>query len=331
MSSPKQSVGERARLFGGLGLGLGLLGWFLSGLDWAMLGQALWTVRPGWIAAALLAFCVHYGAHSLRWGVLLKDLAPDLPPRLVWASTTVLFAFNTLLPLRAGNLLRPVVISAHPTIPFTAALFATVSEYICDTLGILVMLLLLTWMVPPDVIAQGGPVAEAAQWGRYLAMVGLVAFSMVLVLSSARSHASVQTLVAPIPSDRVREKTLQIFEHLVVGVSALRNPLLLAPALLLTAVVWGSWFVAIQCTLWAFGLDLPYVATVFLEAALTLSMLVPQAPGFLGVFQVVTEQSLALWHAPEAQSQGVALVFWFLCFGPITALGLFDGYRRGVA
>ena len=43
-----------------------------------------------------------------------------------------------------------------------------------------------------------------------------------------------------------------------------------------------------------------------------------------------TEEALALFHAPTAASQGVALVFWSICFVPITVLGLFEGARHGV-
>ena len=67
-----------------------------------------------------------------------------------------------------------------------------------------------------------------------------------------------------------------------------------------------------------------------MEAALSLAMMVPQAPGFLGMFQVVTEQSLSLWHAPAAQAQAVAMVFWTVCFVPVTILGLVDGARLGL-
>jgi uncharacterized membrane protein YbhN (UPF0104 family) len=76
--------------------------------------------------------------------------------------------------------------------------------------------------------------------------------------------------------------------------------------------------------------DVPAAGALFIETALTLSMLIPQAPGFLGVFQVVTEEALALWGTPTAQAEGIALVFWSVCFVPITIWGLFEAWRQGL-
>ena len=69
---------------------------------------------------------------------------------------------------------------------------------------------------------------------------------------------------------------------------------------------------------------------MFIEGALTLAMMVPQAPGFLGMFQVVTEEALALFGAPAAEAKAVAVLFWTVCFVPITILGLYDGWRLGI-
>jgi glycosyltransferase 2 family protein len=95
--------------------------------------------------------------------------------------------------------------------------------------------------------------------------------------------------------------------------------------------VWMSWLLGILATLWAFDLQVPITAAMFIEAALNLATIVPQAPGFLGMFQVVTEKALVLFGAPAGESKAVALVLWFVCFVPITALGVIDAWRMGIS
>ena len=92
----------------------------------------------------------------------------------------------------------------------------------------------------------------------------------------------------------MRGVVLGLFDQLVLGMAAVSHPLRFAQALLLTLVIWGGWLAAIVATFKAFNLEMPLAGALFMESALTLSMLVPQAPGFLGVFQVVTEEALAL-------------------------------------
>jgi len=194
--------------------------------------------------------------------------------------------------------------------------------------GILAMVLWLVWLLPPE--SATGTLADALVAARWLAFGSVIAFVLIVVMSSRGAHSLVRAALQPIPSKAVRDRLLVLFEQLVEGMASVGHPFRFLQALVLTLAVWGAWLVGLVCTLWAFGLDLPLAAALFLEAALTLSMMVPQAPGFLGVFQVVTEEVLGLWNAPAAQAEGVALVFWTVCFVPITILGLIEGGRHGL-
>ena len=322
-----RSTWQWVQLVLGTALGVGLMAWFLGSLEWRALGRVLWEVELHWVGLAVVAILSHYGFHAWRWGLLLKHLDDGIPLRLLWSSTTILWGFNTVMPLRAGNVLRPMVISRHRHLSFTSVLFATAAEYICDAFGILVMLGALLWVAPTG---AEGPVADAMWMGQWIGLGALLGFTGVLMLTTERARVWVERITEPIGAPRLRSWLRNTFEHLAAGVVSIRHPMRFGGALASTLGVWGSWLGAIVSTLWAFGLDLPLEAAIFLEAALSLAMMVPQAPGFLGMFQVVTEQSLGLWHAPAAQAQAVALVFWSVCFVPVTVLGLLDGARLGL-
>lgn len=321
---------DHLKLWGGLALGLGLMAWFLGSLEWRSLIDVMAEVRWSWIALAAILMLADYAVHAWRWRVLLHHVDPELDWRTLWAATTVLWGFNTLLPLRAGNFLRPAVVSLRRSIPYTTLLFTSIAEYVCDIFGIVLLILGMIWLIPESMIAEG-PLEDIKVWGTLSGVGALLSLVFVVLLSSRQARTVFERILRPLPSDRVRGRLLEFFDQLVLGMAAVGNPLRLIQALALTLLVWGGWLLAILATFRAFDLDIPLVGALFWESSLTLSMLLPQAPGYLGVFQVVTEESLRLFEAPVAKAEAIALVFWTICFVPITILGVYDGSRMGLS
>ena len=320
---------NRLQLYGGIAVGLALSAWFLWSIDFPELFGVLGRVWWRWIAVSVVVMLVHYAMHGFRWKVLLHHVDPDIPWRTLWKATTILWGFNTILPLRAGTLLRPAVVSLDRGLPYTTLLFTIVAETVCDVFGI-VALVLVMLQILPDTLTDAGPLVRLRQYGTWASAIALALLVMIVLLSTRRARTVMEAVLAPVPSERLRARILLVFDQLVEGMAAVGDPWRLLQALLLTGLVWGTWLVAIISTLQAFGLDIPVAGAMFIEAALTLAMMVPQAPGFLGMFQVVTEEALALFGAPAAEAKAVAVVFWTVCFVPITALGLWDGWRLGI-
>ncbi|MEQ1501846.1 MAG: lysylphosphatidylglycerol synthase transmembrane domain-containing protein [Myxococcota bacterium] len=317
------------QLYGGIALGVGLLGYFLWSIDFRALGAVLLRVRWGWIALSAGVVLIHYALHGLRWKVLLHHVDPGLPWRTVWRATTILWGFNTVLPLRAGNLLRPAVVALERNLPYTTLLFTMIAETVCDVFGIVGLVLVMLQLLPESV-ATTGAMVQLQRYGTWAAFAALAGLVVIVLLSTSQARNLAEALLRPIPSTRVRARLLQVFDQLVEGMAAVGEPLRLLQALAVTALAWGTWLVAIVGTLKAFDLDIPIAGAMFIETALTLAMMVPQAPGFLGMFQVVTEQALGLFGAPQTEAKAVALVFWTVCFVPITILGVWDGWRLGI-
>lgn len=319
----------RLQVYGGIAVGLGLLAWFLWSIDFRELGEVLGRVQWRWIAIGVVVMLLHYAMQGFRWKILLHHVDPNLPWRTLWKATTILWGFNTLLPLRAGTLLRPAVVSLERGLPYTTLLFTIVAETVCDVFGIVALVLVMLQLLPES-LYQAGPLLRIRSYGTWASVFALALLVMIVLLSTRRARTVVEAMLAPLPSSRVRERMLVVFDQLVEGMAAVGEPGRLFQALLLTGLVWGTWLVAIVSTLKAFALDIPLAGAMFIEAALTLAMMVPQAPGFLGMFQVVTEEALALFGAPAAEAKAVAVVFWTVCFVPITLLGLWDGWRLGI-
>lgn len=321
---------RRVQLIGGFAVGAIALTGFLWSLDWGGLFDALSRVSWAWMGVATAVMLADYAVQGARWRLLLRDLTPDLSWGTTWRATTVMWAGNTLLPLRAGLALRPLIVIREHPVPFASVFSTVVAETICDLVGI-VGLLLITIAVVPEELAAEGPLARLSGVGSWAAAGSLIVLGLVVLLSGPSARSLVDAVTARIPSARLRATVLSGFDQVVAGLSVVRDPRRFLFALALTAVVWLGWLLGILATLRAFGLDVGVAGALFLETTLTLSMLLPQAPGFLGLFQVVTEEALGAFGAPESESEAVALLFWTVCFVPVTVLGAIDGWRSGVS
>ena len=322
--------GPKLRLGVGLLSGLGLLAWFLGGLHWRELGRVLSDLSWGWVVVAGLLILADYALHAWRWGVLVRHVDRGVDFGLLWRATAIGWGFNPLLPLRAGNFLRPAVVAMRRPVAYGTLLFTTIAEYVCDAFGIVLMVLWMVLLLPPAWLEGGGLLADVQRWGVWAAVASLATLFVVVLLSSRQARDVVERFVACLPEGRLRGGILGVFDQLVAGMAAVGHPLRLLEAMGLTVLYWVCWLLAILATLRAFHVELPLAGALFMEAALTLSMMIPQAPGFLGVFHVVTEEALSLWGTPAAQAQGIALVFWMLAFVPITLLGLVASWREGL-
>ena len=92
---------------------------FFRGVDFAALGHALATARPLPLVGTVLVTLILYGMRAWRWGGLL---APLSRVRFVdlFSATMVGFASGLLIP-RAGELLRPWLVSRRYPIPVSRA------------------------------------------------------------------------------------------------------------------------------------------------------------------------------------------------------------------
>ena len=117
---------------------------------------------------------------ALRWVWILRPLGrvPFFP---AFRATAVGFAANTVLPARAGEVLRPALLARERGLPFAALLASIVFERVLDALAQLFFLGLA--LAGPDAAAMGafssGPGADAVAAAVAAAAVLMALFAVV--------------------------------------------------------------------------------------------------------------------------------------------------------
>ncbi len=315
-------------MFLGLIVAVALLAVFLSGVDGPALFGALRTVNVWWLLFGSVLILIEWVARGLRWWVLLRGVDDEGPGAMI-SATLAGAAANTLIPLRGGDILRPAMLSLRRDVPFAAAVSSTVIDRLFDLAGVVLLLVALDFTLPARAetsVALGH--LRMAVHGAVGGGLFLVLLIVVAVTAPAREIA-VSTL-SRLPSKRLAERAVKVFDQVVEGVIVAGKPSRLLAATLLTVVVWVCAVGAAEATHRSIGLHLPVSAAILVVVTVNLAVSVPQGPGFVGVFQVAVEQALSLFSAPKGASQAVAILFWAVSFVPVTAIGAFEAWRQGI-
>lgn len=313
-SSPSQ----RRRALASLLLTAMLLVVFLLRAPLGEVAAALAGIRPAWIAAAVGLALLSYILRALRWGVILRPLGPPPPPVTLIGSTAAGFAASTLLPARAGEVVRGLVIAARTGLPAAGTLASIVTERLVDLATVLVLFAgaaaLAGGRVAPAVVRLLIPAAGLAAAGL---AVGLAV--VWLVLLRRESAVSRLSRLAPL---RLRERFVTLLHHVMDGLAVLRNPGSWWRLGIWSLLVWLAATSHLIVLAHGFGIPLDLVQGLLVMTVSIVGLSVP-TPGGVGGFHAATQFALInLLGVAAAPATAFAVLHHAVCFLPITVVGL---------
>ncbi len=264
---------------------------------WDALQEAnIWWVLPSF---AFLAAAV--AIRALRWQLLFqRETRP--PYGATAASTIVGLAVNSLLPLRAGEAARVIALNRRAGTSPVESVATVALERILDVFCLLLLLLAaLPWLPEVDWVGAAAAVALA------LALM-LGGAALLFAVYGDRPFHALDRLLRRLPFGH-HAWVEHVGTSLRRGLVALRDPKLALTAFVLTTVSWLLTSVSFWLLTLAFDLELPLVAGVLILAAVGFSVILPAAPGALGVFEAATVVALAAYDisASEALSYAFTL------------------------
>ena len=308
---------------------------FLWGVEWDALTGALSDVHG---VPVLFACCLLLGEfvlRAVRWKVLLRPVAPEARVRDLFVATVIGAAANTLLPLRAGEIAKPLVASRKTGAAFVPVLATAVMERVYDIFGLLTVLLTMVLVLPRDPGRSAEDavlVSNLKLYGGLFGTAALIAMIVFFALASRGKDAKALfgriTSIAPAP---IAKRLDELFDGFVTGLGNARDPKGLLQAAAVSVAIWFNGALAIYVLFQAFELDLPLGAACFTAVAIALTVAVPQAPGFLGVFHVAIQKTMELWDVDPTHAKAFAIIFWGVSFLPVTLMGLVAMWSEGLS
>jgi uncharacterized protein (TIRG00374 family) len=293
-----------------------LLFFTLRNIHWHEVYHYLLKANYYLVLPAILLFLCSYGVRSFLWARLLK-YKKQLSPRYLFEVLMIGLMANNILPARLGELVRVYLIGQYRTVSRTFALSTIIIERGLDVLWLL-FFTATVYFLP-----------QKTNWLLHsieaLVMLFLCLIIVLIVVVKFQAHLPhLFSFLVP-KTYRIWFKT-QVSYYLNALLEGLKvfdgiqNSLVI---LGLSLASWLIWIGFLKISLLIFDIHLPLWGTILLTSIINLGVLIPSAPGYVGVYQFACVQGLMLFSVAKSKALGFSFVSHALWYLPTTVLGIY--------
>jgi uncharacterized protein (TIRG00374 family) len=295
-------------------LSVACLVWWVNGISWTELWEDIRELDWRWVTVAAVTDVLVYVVQGWRWSLVLLPVAPVSSWSSVGAIFVGLFA-NEVLPLHAGELIRCFLMARWSKIPISVTMASALIERIFDGVLLIAGLFLSLRYIRRFPLTRG----HARAIG--IITTGSISLAILIILCAALLAIAMfwreQTLDALLDARlfswvHVFVKDLHLIGHsrFLYFSAAVSIPYLLLQ------------IVPIYAIMQAYGFDgVSWAQAGTLMVLLRLGGVLPQAPGNIGLFQVVSTLVLTLFGAPGAMARRFAFILFAVVTVPLLVVG----------
>lgn len=285
-------------------------------IDWKEVGGQLADSHYLLFFPISLVVIAHYLIRALRWRYLLPS-AEKVPLRELFDGIMVGNFANYILPLRAGEFIRPFILSHGSSHSFSTALVSVVIERFFDLATVLLSFAVMVFFIPevPPIVHQGASALTVVA-------LALLAFMLVGTLMPKTAERWIDFGIDFLPS-KFQAGIKKFCHDFIEGAAVLGEKGRIFKVLGLTAAVWFSSYLIMYLYLFVYAAP-PNPDAHSIWLALTLGVVValavaaPSAPGFIGVYQAGCIASFALFGISKEAGAAFAILthlYQYIFFG----------------
>ena len=303
------------------------LGFFL----WKSNLRDVWRIMADtnllWLASAFLVNWMALIFRTIRWRVLLASPKPPGFYPTFFANTTG-YMLSTVLPIRAGDVARPALLSRRANVRFAEALGTVLTERILDLFSILAIFLWFCarhWNSFPNNtgVIHGGAIGCAVVLG----MLIILLISLRFFGGAVRRLHNVLGRILP---KRFREPWMKFFDAFAKTLVIAERPADFFTVLFATAMIWVCLTAQYALVFIAMHHPLPYDATFFINGVTTIGIAIP-TPGGVGGFHKLCQWALTSFYAFDIDSSvALALLMHLVGTVPVVVTGVTLFAREGL-
>lgn len=281
----------------------------LQRIDLTGVRPALMSIGLGTALAAMLIYLAGFIPRGLRWHLMLRDLG-NYSLGETTRSVVLGYAVNNILPFRLGEVVRAASFAKLNGTSRVTTLSSILAERLLDLLSLI--------LIFSATLGGAGHFAGDPRLKPVLAGAGLLGGCgvAVLVMLSGPGRGLIVRLAATWPG--LTTLTEKIFAAMTFFRSFRR--LLMVASLSLIIWLWEGLVFVVLAT--ALHLPTPWLTGYFTLCVVNFSILIPSAPGFLGVFQAAAVLAAIILRHQESAGLALGILVHAAQFLPITLLGI---------
>jgi uncharacterized protein (TIRG00374 family) len=293
---------------------------FLKDVNWPELGQALKSANYLWLIPNILLIFATMALRAWRWGYMVNPVK-KCSFHSLYAASMIGFMASNILPARLGEFVRPISLGRIEKISRSATLATTVVERVFDLLTLLALFTIIIFYknLPQTTILSQ---IEKAGWSFLVVTIVSVVIMVMLKVKTDLTLRALNKILNLFPA-RIQEKGSDILVKFASGLEVLAD----FKAILIisgqSALLWILMAVNNYFIFLAFDLDVSLDASFLVLAVVSVGIMLPSGPGFIGLYQYLTVLSLNLYAVPGGSANAVGIVMWATQYFTITAAGLY--------
>src|SRR5215467_2409168 len=162
-----------------LALAAGLVLLFFRNVDLRLVVAEILKARLPWLATSLAATLMSLVIRSVRWQYLLEPLGHASFGN-AFRATAVGFAASSILPARAGEVIRPYFLARHENMTATGAFATIILERVLDVLTVVALLASFIFVFDQGVGVSSPTAFAAVKWAGTTVLAGAMAALVVM-------------------------------------------------------------------------------------------------------------------------------------------------------
>jgi uncharacterized protein (TIRG00374 family) len=302
-------------------LSLGLLWLFARGAHLDRVWDEIKQADGWWLALALATTVGNMMVRAVRWQYLLAPIG-RARFRTAFRTTMIGFAASTVLPARAGEIIRPYLLARQEGLSGTAVFATIVVERLLDGATVLMLLAIYVVFFGGN-IAAGNALYRAVRLGGLAVGVGTVVLLGVMFFAAKDPEALgrwAYKLEHLLPG-RFTHMLAGLLQQFAEGLAVVRAPMRLLMALALSVPLWLCIALGIWSVTMAFHIEMSFIGSFLLCSMLVVGVAVP-TPGGVGAFEAAARVGLtSFFGVPNDRAVGAALILHASSVIPTLALG----------
>ena len=260
------------------------------------------TGRIAALAGALAVYALATAVRGERWHRILRANGVAVERGDSYRLTTVGYMGNNVLPARAGDLMRALLLGPRTATPRREILGSVIAERALDAAAL-------------SVVFAAGLASVQADTGVSRARVAVLALAVATVAAAAALLVLLARHVGAVERIRLFLRPLALATRRLAGRHGAR-------LLVLSLAIWALEASVYLLVGYAAELRLGFPGALYVVGLTNLFALVPAGPGYVGTFDAAVLLGVRSLGHPGSDAVAYLLLLRFVLFVPITLVGL---------
>ncbi len=310
------------KLWSGLFISALFLYLALRQVDFEKTAEIISSANIYYLMIAALICLIQFFIRAWRWRILLNPIK-ETGFLNRFLSGLIGFAANCVLPARLGEFIRANSLGQVEKISKSSVFATIVVERLFDGFALLLILVLgLVYTVFPEKYLYISKILQSSAIFLFFAYLLLITF---IIGFKSRTDLFIKIIDKAFffVSSKLRKKLTGIIINFSRGFSPIKGLSSWSMLIFHSALLWSLALFQIQFIESSIGIELPFIATFIILSFVSIGVIIPSAPGFIGTFHLSAQVGFIIYSISSEEALSAAILLHASFFFPTIILGFF--------